>query len=67
MQVISNRKRIVESTYPPENTNVLWIDLSEDKERKVKSIKQYKNGKWEIIDGNNVEEDSELDPNFFTI
>lgn len=64
MQIISNRKRIVESTYSPEDTNVLWVDLSEDKERKVKSIKEYKNGKWEeIIDSNNSEGSSELDYN----
>lgn len=65
MQMISNRKRIVESTYSPEDTNVLWVDLSEDKERKVKSIKEYKNGKWEeMIDNNGEEEGSELNPNF---
>lgn len=44
MKNISNRKKFIESEFPPENTNVYWIVRSED--GTFTSIREYINGKW---------------------
>lgn len=42
-------KPLVESPYPPSNTNVLWVDVDEST-GKTLWIKEFKNGEWvEII------------------
>lgn len=43
-----NNKPIVESPYPPQDTNVLWADIDEST-GKVSSISAFKNGEWKII------------------
>lgn len=43
-----NNKSIVESPYPPQDTNVLWVDVNEST-GKVSSISAFKNGEWKII------------------
>lgn len=43
-----NNKPMVENPYPPQNTNVLWVDVDEST-GKVSSISAFKNGTWKII------------------
>lgn len=38
-------KRIIESLTPPENTQVMWLDVSS----KIKQLKVYINGEWVVI------------------
>lgn len=42
--------KLYESSTPPEDTNVLWVDIDEDT-NKLKSIQQYNqsNGEWDSI------------------
>lgn len=46
MNILSNRKKFVESRYAPEDTNVLWVSKSE---KEIKDIKQFINGQWVSI------------------
>lgn len=43
-----NNKPMVESPYPPQDTNVLWVDVDEST-GKVSSISKFNNGTWKII------------------
>lgn len=43
-----NNKPMIESPYPPQDTNVLWVDMDEST-GKVSSISAFKNGEWKII------------------
>ena len=43
-----NNKPLVESPYPPQDTNMLWVDVDENTD-KVISISAFKNGEWKII------------------
>ena len=47
-------KPLVESPYPPSNTNVLWVDIDENT-GKTLWIKEFKNGKWVEIVGTSGE------------
>lgn len=38
-------KRTIESLTPPENTQVLWLDISQE----VKQLKVYINGEWVVV------------------
>lgn len=38
-------KRIIESLTPPENTQVMWLDVSD----KIKQLKVYINGEWVVV------------------
>lgn len=38
-------KRIIESLTPPENTQVMWLDVSS----KIKQLKVYINGEWVVV------------------
>lgn len=38
-------KRIIESLTPPENTQVMWLDVSD----KIKQLKCYINGEWVVV------------------
>ena len=38
-------KRIIESLTPPENKQVMWLDVS----GKVKQLKAYINGEWVVV------------------
>lgn len=38
-------KNIIESQIEPKNTNVLWLDTSND----IKQLKTFINGKWEVV------------------
>lgn len=40
-------KRIIESLTPPENKQVMWLDVSS----KVKQLKVYINGEWVVVNG----------------
>lgn len=62
------QKPLVESAYPPESKNVLWVDINEAT-GSLTSIKEYNNGKWEEIIGEVREAGEEvtgidLNPNF---
>lgn len=46
MNILSNRKKFVESRYAPKDTNVLWVSKSE---KEIKDIKQFINGQWTSI------------------
>ena len=46
MNILSNRKKFVESRYAPKDTNVLWVSKSE---KEIKDIKQLINGQWTSI------------------
>lgn len=50
MKRFSFNKPIVESLYPPQNTNVLWVDVDEST-GKTLWIKEFKNGEWIKIVG----------------
>ena len=43
-----NNKPLVESPYPPKDTNVLWVDVDKNT-GKVSSISKFNNGTWKII------------------
>ena len=38
-------KRIIESLTPPENKQVIWLDVS----GKIKQLKVYINGEWVVL------------------
>ena len=46
MNILSNRKKFVESRYAPEDTNVLWVSKSGNE---IEDIKQFINGQWVSI------------------
>ena len=49
MKRFNFNKPLVESPYPPQNTNVLWVDVDEST-GKTLWIKEFKNGEWiEIV------------------
>lgn len=61
-------KPLVESAYPPESKNVLWVDINETT-GSLTSIKEYNNGEWKEIIGEVREAGEEvtgidLNPNF---
>lgn len=61
-------KPLVESAYPPESKNVLWVDIN-DATGSLTSIKEYNNGEWKEIIGEVREAGEEvtgidLNPNF---
>lgn len=41
-------KKIVESSVPPVNTNVLWADIDES-DKSLLTLKKFLNGGWEDI------------------
>lgn len=43
-----NNKPMIESPYPPQNSNVLWVNVDENT-GKVVEIKRFKNGVWETF------------------
>lgn len=43
MNILSNRKKFVESRYAPEDTNVLWVSKSENE---IEDIREFINGQW---------------------
>lgn len=45
MKRFNFNKPLVESPYPPQDTNVLWVDVDEST-GKVGNIKEFKNGEW---------------------
>lgn len=47
MEIISNRKRFVESEYAPDNTNVCWVTKTDD--NKIEDIKEFINGEWTSV------------------
>lgn len=55
MNIISNKKKFVESKYAPDNTNVYWVTKVGNK---FKSIKEFINGKWNDIMGVKDESDN---------
>ena len=46
MEIISNRKKFVESEYAPENPNVYWVIKDGDN---ISEIREYVNGEWKNI------------------
>ena len=48
MRRFNFNKPMVESPYPPQDINVLWVDVDESTD-KVISISEFKNGEWKII------------------
>lgn len=49
-------KKFVESAKAPTNTNVYWIDYSENDRTKILDIKEYINGSWQsVLDVNSPE------------
>ena len=52
MNILSNRKKFIESRYAPEDTNVLWVSKSENE---IEDIKQFINGQWISILSNSSE------------
>lgn len=46
MEILSNRKKFVESEFAPENTNVYWV-IKEDS--RIKDVKEFINGNWVSI------------------
>lgn len=58
-------KPLVESAYPPESKNVLWVDIHEST-GSIISIKEFKNGDWVDIVSNQqlVDAGVDVNPNF---
>lgn len=58
-------KPIVESAYPPESKNVLWVDINEST-GSIISIKEFKKGDWVDIVSNQqlVDAGVDVNPNF---
>ena len=46
MNILSNRKKFIESRYAPEDTNVLWVSKSENE---IEDIREFINGQWTSI------------------
>lgn len=45
MRRFNFNKPMVESPYPPQDINVLWVDVNEST-GKVNNIKEFKEGQW---------------------
>lgn len=58
-------KPLVESAYPPESKNVLWVDINEST-GSIISIKEFKKGDWVDIVSNQQLTNAGVDvnPNF---
>ena len=41
-------KPMVESKYPPQSKDILWVDI-EESTGELKTIKEFKNNNWETI------------------
>lgn len=53
MNILSNRKKIVESEFAPADTNVIWAKLSKNSDNlnniSIEDMLQFKNGEWVTI------------------
>ena len=48
MKKFDLKKPMVESALPPRDTNVLWVNKEEGTDR-ILSIKEWKNGEWQLL------------------
>lgn len=48
MKRFSFQKQLIESSYPPKDTNVLWVDIDENT-KEILSIQEFKNHVWTPI------------------
>lgn len=54
MRNISNRKKFIESEFPPEDTNVIWVKIGHDGSSNINALRftdmlQFINGEWTSI------------------